>query len=215
MSKVLCVVLALLLCIQTIDARPKKKTSGSIKNSIFTDSKYGYCMNFPSNWKAKIQYKDSDCRLVLRQQEHKIPKKFERKPWVANVPRSEIWIVDVPYEPQAFLDSLLSSTYKTDLKSKMLKGVWLTLSQESFVGFKTLHMGTPEILNRKAVLWRGLAQHKLGREGTKTKVSKGSGGIILNIGSQLLVVLVGSEEEYSDEIFEQILTMVRSIDCLD
>lgn len=111
----------LLLAGFTVEAKRKSPKAGKVKDGVYTDSKYKFKMTLPEDWKFKINKKDDPIRVVLIQKNYQIPPDYIDAPDYTYVPRIVAFAGTSDMNVFAFMDSLLSDSYDSDIKGEMMK----------------------------------------------------------------------------------------------
>ncbi|MCK4462358.1 MAG: hypothetical protein KAW46_11180, partial [candidate division Zixibacteria bacterium] len=132
MKRLLVILLALLVMIPAVSARRKKAKAGKVTDNVFVDVKYGFQIDLPDDWKYKVGYDKSHFRLFLIQKNYEVPPDYQDAPDYTQVPRIVIWVDTTTLGAAAFIDSLVSQTYRSDQKKDILKE--FELLNESSVG---------------------------------------------------------------------------------
>jgi len=122
MKNLMIVVLLMALAVPSALAkRPPKDRAGSLKDNVYTDKKYSFQMTLNDGWKTKVRKNKESFRLIMLQKTYDIPPIYSEAPDYTLVPRAVLWAGETPLSPFAFVDSLLSDTYKSDQKGEILR----------------------------------------------------------------------------------------------
>ncbi|MDH3891982.1 MAG: hypothetical protein OEV49_12950 [candidate division Zixibacteria bacterium] len=121
MKRLVIVALLLLVCVPQGFARRKKAKAGKIENGVFTDKEYGFQMTLPENWKTKTGDQKGHFRLTLVQKNYEVPPDYQDAPDYTQVPRIVVWADTTTLGAAAFIDSLVSNTFKSDQKKEVFK----------------------------------------------------------------------------------------------
>ncbi len=121
MKRLLIILLAFLVTIPMVSARRKKAKAGKVTDNVFVDVKYGFQIDLPDNWKYKVGNEKSHFRLFLVQKNYEVPHDYQDAPDYTQVPRMVVWVDTTTLGAAAFIDSLVSKTYKSDQKKDILK----------------------------------------------------------------------------------------------
>jgi hypothetical protein len=113
--------LVLLMAAPCAFAARKKKVGGELKDGYYVDETYGFRLTMNDNWKPRFFKDDSKVRLSLTQKDYAIPSNFQGAPDYTKIPRITVYVDTSSMTPNAFVDSLLSPTFKSSQKSAMLK----------------------------------------------------------------------------------------------
>ncbi|UCD16890.1 MAG: hypothetical protein JSV44_10590 [Candidatus Zixiibacteriota bacterium] len=98
----------------------KKNKAGSVKDSTYTDSKFGFSLVIPDAWKYNIKKNKSDTRLILTKKNYEIPTHFQHAPNYTTVPKVTVLVDTTSLSVKLFVDSLLSDNFKSKQKKSIL-----------------------------------------------------------------------------------------------
>ncbi|UCD17738.1 MAG: hypothetical protein JSV44_02215 [Candidatus Zixiibacteriota bacterium] len=212
MKRFLIVCLALLACFGTVSARKKSPKSGKIENNVYTDSKYNFQLTLLENWEAKLQKPKKKLRLVLTQNDHEIPGELMQFPSMAKVPGLDIYIVKVPFTPAAFVDSLVSNSYKSKIKKEVLKDLIALEETVVFDGLTTEKKRGVKIDNKQAFQWEGVSHYtkKLGMGETIPRTYAVALTAIKN-GDNMMVFVLECERTFFHKIIKEVTAMIESL----
>jgi hypothetical protein len=212
MRKLLIFGLIFLICLPSIYARRKRPTSGTVDNNVYTDDKYDFKLTILDNWDPEVQKPDDRVRLVLVQKDHKIPPELMPYPQLAEVPRVEIYVSEVPFSPPAFVDSIMRDTYKSDVKSEIMHRLYALEENVTFDGLKKSRQEPIEIDGKDAIRWEGTA-HFTVRQGTHdfTRRSYAVGLFAVKNGDLMMTFTLTCEGMFFPEILEEVKKMVHSL----
>ena len=121
MRKLLIVLFLGLLLVPSVFAGRKKDKAGKVTDYVFTDKKFNYSLTLNEGWKYKIQKNKSDFRLVLTKVKFAIPPEYTNTPDYTKIPRIAVFMAETKMSASAFIDSLVSYSYKSDTKKEILK----------------------------------------------------------------------------------------------
>jgi len=122
MKRFLIVFMSLLLVAAfSVEAKRKSPKAGNVKDGVYTDSEYDFSLKLPESWKFKINKKDDPIRMVLIQKNYQIPPDYIDAPDYTYVPRIVVFAGKSDMNVFAFMDSLLSDSYKSEVKDEMMK----------------------------------------------------------------------------------------------
>ncbi len=158
----LLLLLVMLVGATAIEAREKR--AGTIKDNVFSDSKYGIQLSLPSEWTADVHKDDDFYRLTILQPEvleEKKPEPWRARKWLRSPaePLIDIWIVETDYAPKDVLDTMVSNDSESAWKKRMLFS--LGHPEEALV-FREINQGSiadiPNI-DSPALCWLGSFQY--------------------------------------------------------
>jgi len=205
-------ILAALVAIPCEAGRPRKKSpkAGKTKDNIYTDSKYGLSLELPGGWWTKIQKDEKQCRLILEQKSYDVSTTMSQYRDKFGPPTARIWMVEMPFASSELVDSLLSETYESDIKTELLYNLDEPTSTLQADEYKTTNRTTVKLDTSFAVVWQGTVKYTFGT--IRVRDVKLSGGIIaVEHGDRLLVVVAQGYPKSFDHSFGQITHMIRSL----
>ena len=121
MKKYLISFLTLTLTCSVAFGGRQKDLSGAVKDNLFEDKKYSYSLTLNDNWKYTLQKNEDNFRLLLIQRNYDIPQAYVNAPDYTQIPRLVLWSDTTSMHPFAFLDSLVSSNWKSEQKKELMK----------------------------------------------------------------------------------------------
>jgi hypothetical protein len=203
-----------LLVVPAVDAARKTKKAGKITGNVFNDSKFNYSLTLNDEWKARVRKDKESFRLVLTQKNYGIPTRFQDQTDYTQVPRIVIYADTCSLGPSAFLDSLLSSSFKSKQKSEITKEFDILNEQEVIPkGKKTLRLN-----GNQGRVWSGLSKYVKNIQRSSTSIGServygGYGACIAVVKHDQTLVLFHliCEEEYFPELYEAALGFVNSL----
>lgn len=164
MKRLLIVVLMLLVCVPSGFARRKKVKAGKIQDNVYTDSDYGFQMPLIEGWKTKVGDQKSHFRLYLVQKNYDVPSEYQDAPDYTQVPKVVVWVDTTTLGAAAFIDSLVSTTFKSKQKKEIFKE--FELLNEASAGSGTYRdplvrkgRKTIKVDGAKGVRWSGRATY--------------------------------------------------------
>ena len=154
MKKVFAFVLLSALAV-TAEAGRKKEKSGVVDGHTYTDSKYGFQFTTDENWSIKTNDAEASVRVIFVQKKFEVPPDYLSTPDYTKVPRIVVWVDSTQMGAYAFVDSLISRTYKSKQKSDINKEFELLAENEL-----TARARQPLTLgDDKGVRWDGRAPY--------------------------------------------------------
>jgi len=109
------------LGISTAFAGRQKDFSGTVDNNVYKDKKYNFTLSLNDDWKFTLQKNEDNFRLLLTQRNYDIPQAYINAPDYTQIPRVVLWTDTTSLHPFAFLDSLVSDTWRSNQKKELLK----------------------------------------------------------------------------------------------
>ncbi|MBN1213248.1 MAG: hypothetical protein JXA92_11805 [candidate division Zixibacteria bacterium] len=220
MKKLIIIFSLILLMVSFADARRKVKKSGEIKDNVYTDAEYGFKLTLNDEWKSTVKKEKENFRLVLVKKNYDIPMDYKDAPDYTQVPRIVVYADTSTVPTLAFIDSLVSDTYKSDQKKEILKEYEILNEQEIIPkGHKPLSIGKSEA---KGFQW--LAQAKYTKEVATSISSLGGqrvygsyGGAIIAVknGNNILLFHMMCEYQFFESIFNEMLQIVNTLEWVE
>ena len=216
MKKLIVIVSLVLLLVPYADARRKVKKAGTIKNNIYTDANYNFKLTLNDEWKSTVKKEKENFRLVLVKKNYDIPIDYADATDYTQVPRIVVYADTSTVPTLAFIDSLVSDSYKSDQKKEILKEFEI-LNESDLIpkGRKPLSVGKSE---SKGFQW--LAQAKYVKEVATRASSVGGkrvygsyGGAIIAVknGSTILLFHMMCEYQFFEPYFNEMLQIVNTL----
>ena len=214
MKRAIILCLTLLLMVPTLYAGRKKAKAGDIEGDVYKDNVYGFQMKIDDNWKAKVNDEKDKLRVVLTQKNYDIPPKYKDAPDYTKIPRLVIYVTKAPMAATVFIDSLTSTTYKSDVKSDVLSQIEF-LNEPDIVPKGKSRM---EVGGEKGIFWQG--QSKYMKEVQASASSSRGERVYGNYGGavyafdhdgHLIVIGLMAEWEFYETVLAQVDAMVKSI----
>lgn len=211
------------LLIPSVMARKPKVRSGKVKESVYTDTRYGFSIKIMDNWKHNIKLDKYNFRLVLVQKNYEIPADYMDAPDYTQVPRISIWVDTTSKSAFQFLDSLLSRSYKSDQNKELRREFDILndrINEKGNVREKliTRKKKTTTIGGEKAMMWSGRLQYRkdvarsASSSGGKRVIGAYGGGIVaVKHGGHIFMFHLISEYDYFNSNFAQAMEMIRSL----
>ena len=217
MKKLITFVLLSALAV-TADAGRKREKSGVVNGNTFTDSRYGFQLTSDGNWGIKTTDGEAPFRVIFVQKKFEVPSEYQATPDYTKVPRIVMYVDTTTVGPYAFVDSLVSQTYKSLQKSAILKEFELLAEQEL-----TARARQPfTVGSDKGVRWDGRAPYRkevqLDNSGTAAKLVRSAylGSIVaVKHGNLMLVFHVMSEEAFFQTVMPEAVKIISSLKWLE
>jgi hypothetical protein len=111
----------LLLAGFTVEAKRKTPKAGNVNDGVYSDSEYDFSITLPESWKFKVNKKEDPIRVVMIQKNYQIPPDYIDAPDYTFVPRVVVFAGKSDMNVFAFMDSLLSESYNSEIKDEMMK----------------------------------------------------------------------------------------------
>lgn len=223
MRKLLLFFMIAIIAVPSVFAARKKDYAGKVKDYVYTDKKYNFSFTLNDEWKSRIQKNKSNFRLVLTQIKYAVPSDYAETPDYTKIPRIVVYVVETNLAPKAFIDSLVSPSYKSDVKKEVLKECEI-LNMIKSTGFvpeklvsrkkKTLRIG-----DIKGAYWTGQVKYtnevstSASSQGGK-RVKGGYGGAIATVkdGDNMILFHVISEWNYFESVLEDAMKIIKTLE---
>lgn len=224
MKRLLIITLVLLVCVPAGFARRKKTKAGKVQDNIYTDSDYGFQMPLIEGWKVKIGSQKSHYRLSLVQKNYDVPAEYQDAEDYTQVPRIVVWVDTTTLGASAFVDSLVSPTFKSKQKKEVFKE--FELINEASAGSGTYRdplvrkgRRTIKVDGAKGVRWSGRATYmkevalSASSTGGGKRVRGAYGGTVVALkkGNVVVVLHMMCEWNYYNGINEIMMNMVNAL----
>ena len=191
-------------------AARKKEAAGVVKDKVYQDSEYGFQFKIHENWSAKINKADLGSRVVLIQKNWAVPPQYARAKDYTQIPHLVVFADTTSLSAGAFIDSLVSPTYKSKAKKELLK-------EFEFLALPDIVVKNRRVMTvsgQTAVMWH--AESRYVKEIAESisssagiRVSGGISGMMLAVKNSNVIVLYHLMCE--NNFFNEILTEVRSM----
>ena len=224
MRKLLLISLIVVLAVPTVFSARKKDKAGTVSDYVYTDKKHEFSLTLNEEWKYKIQKNKSVFRLVLTQISYPIPSDYSSTPDYTKIPKMVLFVVETKLDSKAFIDSLISPSYKSKTKKELMKEFEI-LSITSSTGFspEKLVSRKNKALNldgKNGTYWTGQVKYtnevsvSASSQGGK-RVKGGYGGAIAAVkdGDKMIVFHLISEWDHFQATFKDGLEIIKSLDC--
>ncbi len=204
-------VLIISFCLPTVFARTKKDKTGTITDSVYTDAEYGFKFTIKNNWEGKVFTEPSNYRLQVEQTNPEIPPEYTDYADQMPRPTMSVYMATTDLAPLAFVDSLLSETYKSDQKKEILQDIDFYDENVTFQGFTTRIKKEIKIGELKGVEWEGSATYKI-KMGEQTMNNEVALGLIgVRKGDHILLFLTGHDKRFFRKLFDEATEMAMSV----
>ncbi len=223
MKRLLLLLLAIVVCIPSVEARRKSPKAGTVENGVYEDAVYNFQITLPEGWDITVKKKDDPARFVLIKKNYQIPPDYIDAEDYTEVPRLTVYMAESPMSAIAFRDSLVSKTYDSDQKNDIRK--YFEILNEQSLGEGTTRepvitksRPTSYIDSLPAALWTGECRYfknitiSVSSQSTKRVVGGYGGGIIVvKNGDRLLLFHLMCEDMYFDQNWKEIMPVVQSL----
>ncbi len=211
-KNLLIVLMAVLVTVPALYARPKPKRAGDIEKGVYTDKEYGFSFKILDNWKTELQKPGSDMRLDLQQEDYEIPPELMPYPSMAQVPELEIYVYKSDMTAGQFIDSLESSTYSSDAKKHILNAIYALEEKVFFTGLERDGKQTIDVGDLKVIKWQGKMnfRKKLGMDDTIPRVY-GLALYAVKHKDDMLTFTLVCEVSYLNDIVKQVEEMIKTL----
>ena len=225
MKRLLRMALMILVCVPAGFARRKKVKAGTIDNKVYVDNDYGFQMPVTEGWKTKIGSQKDHFRLYLVQKNYEVPPDYMDAPDYTQVPRIVVWADTTTLGAAAFIDSLVSKTFKSKQKKEIFKE--FDLLNEASAGSGTYRdpvvqkgRKTIKIDGAKGLRYNGRATYmkevalSASSTGSGKRVRGAYGGTIVALkqGDVIVIFHMMCEWNYYNGIDEMMMNMVNALE---
>lgn len=202
--------LVLLVAASASYAARKKELAGVAKDKVYQDAEYGFQFKIHDNWSAKINKADVNSRVVLIQKNWAVPPQYKAARDYTEVPHLVVFADTTSLSAGAFVDSLVSPTFKSKAKKEITKEFGFLSLQDQVV--KNRRVMT--VAGQTAVMWH--AESKYVKEIAESmsssagiRVSGALSGMMLAVKNGNLIVLFHLMCE--SNFFNEVMTEVKSM----
>jgi hypothetical protein len=214
MKRLVLIVLSLILVISVADARRKKDYAGVVKDNVYQDSKYDLQLKINDNWKASPGEENSSIRLVLIQKKYAIPNDYRDAPDYTYIPKMVVWADTSSWSATAFLDSMLSPTFKSKQKSALRTDFDMLNQQDVMPRGKRMFTLTKET----AVQWDGEAKYAMDIQSSSSSnagvhVNRKYHAAIISVkhGSTIYLFHIMCEDDFREAVLTEATGMVNNL----
>jgi len=222
MRKLLLLSMIVIIAVPSLFAARKKDYAGKVTDYVYTDKKHNFSLTLDEEWKYKIQKNKSDFRFVLTKIKYAIPSGYTQAQDYTKIPKVVMYVVESSLSPRAFIDSLISPSYKTKVKKNILREFEiLNMNQSSgFTPEKLVsrQKKTLKLDDRNGAYWTGQVKYtnevavsasSLG--GKRVKGSYGGAIAAIKDGDKLVLFHIISEWNSFETVLEDALKIIKSI----
>lgn len=204
---------ALLVLAVSADAARRGERSGELKENVYTDNSYDFSIKLLDNWKGRTGKEKDKVRLTATQVNYDIPAEYLQAPDYTQVPRIVIYVDTISIGAAPFLDSLVSTSFKSKQKGEMHKEFEFLLEKE----ITTRGRRAVEVAGVSGLRWDAEAKYikevqlsASSTSGTRVYGSYGASIIAFKKDSMLYLVYMTCEWDYFQTIQSELLTMLQS-----
>jgi hypothetical protein len=122
-----------------------KVKTGEFKSGVFTDTKLGYAVNIPDNWKVKILDEPSNERLLLIKRNYEVNRKVRDLGGEFTIPEFRIFARPDSMSAEAFLEKVKSEVLTHKSADDIISQLDLINSGEYSLMQQTLIDSTPAV----------------------------------------------------------------------
>jgi hypothetical protein len=206
-----------LISMVSLSAADKSTEVGYIKDGIYHDTRFGFSVKIPVDWKeAKLRKEPTSERLLLIQKKPKVPLRLQNSPESATKPSVLIFADSTGMSPESFLAFLRADTGKTEFKTRILsKSVLLDPGTPSAV--QILKKTTVKILGQEADKLGARLEYSVRVESPTTSAMVQVNGFragyiyIVPFPGWLLYIEQACEDEYVESLQPDFDTMINSL----
>ncbi len=222
MRRIVILTVFLALGLSTAWAGRVKDLAGTVENNIYNDKKYNFSLTLNSDWKYTLQKNEDNFRLLLTQRNYDIPPGYISAPDYTQIPRIVLWTDTSSLSALAFLDSLVSNSWRSEQKKELLKEFEILSSvpasgtqREQAVprGRKPVDVG-----GQQGLLWQAKSKYVKEIETSAgalagTRVTGAYGGAIVAVkqGERVFVFHLMTEWDFFDAILGQALKIIGTL----
>ena len=218
MKRLIIIGIALLLAAPTVDARRKGAKAGTIENNLFTDEDNGIELTINDNWKAKLGKEKDKIRILLTKRTYDVPADYIDAPDYTQIPMLIVYVDTTTLGAYAFIDSLMSETFKSKQKDEIAKDFEI-LNERDIVPKKRSRF---EVDGEAGLVWSAQAkymkeiQSSMGSSsGTRVRRSYGGAVAAVKKGDKIVLFHIMTEYEFFDPILAQAMEIIQSLKFLD
>lgn len=215
MSRFFIAFLVICLILSSAEAGRKQDKAGTLTGSTYTDDTHQFSMTIHDNWRAKIGKESSPFRVILLQKNFSIPPDYLRAPDYTQQPKLVIWADTTNQSASAFIDSLLSDTYKSKQKSEVLKEFAIFEEGDELIpkGKKPVLVGGLNGLrwDAQSKYTKAVSTSASGTGGTRVQSSYGGSIIAVKSGKSLIAIHLICELPFYETVMSEVLSMVTSL----
>lgn len=218
MKKIVIFLSILLLAAPLVEAKRKTKKTGSVKDGVYRDSKYSFELTLLDNWKVKTKKEGGIYRLALVQRSYEVPVRYLEAPDYTWVPTALIFVDTSTLGVYPFVDSLLSTTYKSKRKKKIMSEFdFLAESEIIPKGKRGFEFG-----GSRGLIWKGEVKYieevQTSSSSSGGKREYGSyGGVIFAAkhNNLIFVAHLSCEYDYVDQLQSELASMLKTLKWTD
>ena len=227
MRRVLILVLIGGLLATSVNARRPKDRAGKVAEGAYIDKAYNFKLTMNEGWKHKVSENKRKCRLVLTQINYEIPSHYMDAQDYTKIPRTVVYVDSTSMSVAALIDSLLSDSYKSDLKKGILKEFEILDKSSGGSGLKRERLvprkrKTLEIADGRGFMWTGKTKYRneISRSASSIatkRVYGGYAGGIIGVKKGKMVILFHTicEENYFGDVFNETLRLAQSLEWVE
>jgi len=204
-------------------ARRHRAKAGKVSKNVYVDSKYDFKLTLQDGWRYKIFPNKSNFRLVMTEVNYDIPPVYLSASDYTKIPRLVIYADTTSLSAAAFIDSLVSNTFKSKQKKEILKEFEILSNFTGISGFtaEKLVQRKREVIRvsgARGTLWTGQVKYR--NEVSTSASSIGAkrvygayGGAIIGIkkGNDIILFHLITEWNYFDNILKEVTKMVNTL----
>lgn len=214
MKRLIGLLLVVLTVMPSSEAARKKPPAGTVEEGVYKDSKYGFELKLNDNWKAIVGKEEENVRLALVQRNYGIPPRYANAVDYTVIPRIALYADTSSLGATAFLDSVLSPTYKSKQK-KDISREFEFLSQNGIVPRNKKFL---QIDGETAVVWEGAVRYTKDISASASslagvRISGGYSGVIVATrhGKTVVMFHLMCESDFFEDVLRQSMEMINSL----
>ncbi len=227
MRRVLILVLVGALLATSVNARRPKDRAGKVDGGVYIDKAYNFKLTLDEGWKHKVSENKRKYRLVLTQINYEIPGHYLDAEDYTKIPRTVVYVDTTNMSVAALIDSLISDSYKSDIKKSILKEFEILNESSGGSGLKREKLVPRErkrldVAGERGFMWTGKAKYRNEISTTASAVAAkrvygGYAGGIVGVKKGDMVVLFHTicEENYFESVFSETLRLAKSLEWVE
>ncbi|MGH8015911.1 MAG: hypothetical protein ACREBV_06945 [Candidatus Zixiibacteriota bacterium] len=222
MKRCLTAFLVTILASSLVFGGRQKDLSGTVEKNTYQDKKYGFSLTLSDNWKYTLQKNEDNFRILMIQRNYDIPTAYVNAPDYTQIPRLVLWTDTTSLHPFAFLDSLVSTTWRSNQKKELIKELEI-LNVVPAAG-TSREPATPrgrkpvEIGGEQGIVWQAKSKYVKEIETTAgelagTRVNGAYGGAIVAVkhNDRIFVFHLITEWDFFDAILQDAIAIIASL----
>jgi hypothetical protein len=214
MKRFLVISLVVLMFIPAVFAARKKEMAGTVNENTYTDSKFPVKLTVLPDWTTKVKKAEENIRLVMIQKNWRIPDRYKNSPDYTMIPRLVMFVDTTNLSSTAFMDSILSQSYKSKAKK-------IIQNDFEFLGLQNVVQKNKKIMTlagETASMWQAEAKYvkeisESASSSSGIRVSGAYSGVLWVVKKDNNVVLfeLQCEADFYESIVSDVLKIINSL----